>query len=546
MISDPMNAQFLFSTASLHSSLESVGETISERARLQAISDEQHLLVQQQREIARLQSVVKEQRGALDREVARLARLQEAYNEQGLLVQQQQELLAEVDRLYKEQAQTAVTDAITGLPNHRALMSRLEEELAHCRRADRSCAILFIDIDHFKRVNDTWGHRAGDAVLREIGARLCLAQKVRKRVRSAVSVGQSNRHYGQYTYPPNFLCNARSIMRKEDFVGRYGGEEFAIILTNTGLSGARVVAERLRVAIAKRPCFWEAEAGQPAVPISVTVSIGVAVYKLHGLTREALVESADRAMYRAKQSGRNCVCKAEEEEREPLQERQPVLDAQQRLHTPETGTVCVLTAAASAHDRETDDHAHRLVYLAVTTALELGRTEEELHLIRLAALLHDIGKISIPDAILHKPGPLTDEEWAIMRRHPQVSCDILSQAGGIFHLLAHIVVAHHERWDGRGYPNGLAQETIPIGARIISVVDSYDAMTSRRVYRDPLSIERAKEELRRCAGSQFDPQVVAAFLHILDEQEMLLSESTGPAHCTATEQEQASPPLAYR
>src|SRR5579863_2550091 len=161
--------------------------------------------------------------------------------------------------------------------------------------------------------------------------------------------------------------------------------------------------------------------------------------------------------------------------------------------------------------------------------------------------LHDIGKISIPDAILHKPGPLTAEEWAIMRRHPQVSCDILEQAGGIFHLLAHIVVAHHERWDGCGYPNGLAQETIPIGARIISVVDSFDAMTSRRVYRESLPIEQAKGELRRCSGSQYDPQVVAAFLRILDEQEqgMLPLERTGPAHFTATEQEQAAP-LTYR
>ena len=522
MISDSMNAK-LFSG--------------------QEACDEQHLLVQQQREIAHLRSVVNEQRGEIDREVALRVRLQDAYDEQRLLVQQQQELLAEVDRLYKEQAQTAVTDAITALPNHRALMNRLEEELAHCRRVDRSCAILFIDIDHFKRVNDTWGHRAGDAVLHEIGARLCLAQKVRKRVRSAVSVGQGSRHYGQYTYPPDFLSTARSIMRKEDFVGRYGGEEFAIILTNTGLSGARVVAERLRVAIARKPCFWEAGGGQADVPIPVTVSIGVAVYKLHGLTREALVESADRAMYRAKRSGRNCIRMAEVKESVPRQEIQPVLEAPRHVHMLEAGTVRVLTAIASAHDQGTDAHAHRLVHLAEATARELGRSEEEVHLIRLAALLHDIGKISIPDAILHKPGPLTDEEWAIMRRHPQVSWEILKQAGGIFHLLAHIVVAHHERWDGRGYPNGLAQESIPIGARIIAVVDSYDAMTSRRVYREPLTIEQAKTELRRCAGSQYDPQVVAAFLRVLDEQEqgMLPPEMAEPADFTATEQEQASP-----
>ena len=136
----------------------------------------------------------------------------------------------------------------------------------------------------------------------------------------------------------------------------------------------------------------------------------------------------------------------------------------------------------------------------------------------LSALLHDIGKVGIPDAILHKPGPLTADEWKVMRQHPEIGRQILQQAGGIFGVLARIVVAHHERWDGAGYPLGLTQESIPLAARILAVVDSFDAMTARRVYREPLTIEEARQELQRCAGSQYDPEVVDAFLTILNEQ----------------------------
>jgi HD-GYP domain-containing protein (c-di-GMP phosphodiesterase class II) len=137
----------------------------------------------------------------------------------------------------------------------------------------------------------------------------------------------------------------------------------------------------------------------------------------------------------------------------------------------------------------------------------------------MAAQLHDIGKIGIPEAILHKPGPLNEDEWGVMRRHPQIGQQILTQAKGQFGLVSHIVVAHHERWDGQGYPYRLAQQEIPLGARILSVVDSYDAMTSSRPYREALPTAQAREELLRCAGTQFDPQVVNAFLQVLQTQE---------------------------
>ncbi len=396
--------------------------------------------------------------------------------------------MVELDQLYREQARAAVTDPITGLPNHRAIMSRIDEELSHCQRMQRSCAMLFVDLDHFKHVNDTCGHRAGDAILREVGSRL------------------------------------RAMVRLEDFVGRYGGAEFAILLTEAGVSEASETAERLRITVATQPCLWQAEDTQPVAHIDVTTSIGVAVYQLHGVTREELIEAADHAMYTAKRSGRNRVHIADVE----TTSAHGLLAVATREQAKERVGVQALTAAASAHDRGTSAHAQRMIRLAEATARILGRPEEELHLIRLGALLHDIGKIGIPEAILHKPGPLTEEEWAIMRRHPDIGRQILEQVGGVFQLLSRIIVAHHERWDGQGYPHGLAKEEIPMSARILSVVDSYDAMTSDRSYRAALPVAEARAELQRCAGRQYDPQVVEAFLCVLD------AEDAGGAQATLT------------
>lgn len=259
----------------------------------------------------------------------------------------------------------------------------------------------------------------------------------------------------------------------------------------------------------------------PSSAIIITASIGVALYGLHGYTRESLIESADHAMYQAKHNGRNRVCIADGESagvQEASSEQKVQADGHAESEVAQNRGIKALTAAASAHDRGTDAHAQRMVELAESTAHRLNLPEEEMHLIRLGALLHDVGKIGIPDAILHKPGPLSDEEWVVMRRHPEIGRQILEQTGGIFEHLAHIVVAHHERWDGRGYPNGLLGEAIPMCSRILSVVDAYDAMISRRVYREPLAPDAARTELRRCAGSQFDPHVVEAFLAVLNAQ----------------------------
>ncbi len=390
----------------------------------------------------------------------------------------QQQLQRAIQEKLLHMEQAALTDPLTGLPNRRTMIDLLEAELVRCQRAQEFCAVIFIDLDHFKHINDTWGHRAGDAVLRETGSRL------------------------------------KKNIRQGDAVGRYGGEEFVIMLSNTNLQAAKQAAERLRVAIAEELCYLPPEEDMAeGNSITFTASIGVAVYGEHGTARETLMEAADRAMYYAKQTGRNRVCLAGEEKTLPAQ-----IAAITQGKFPETISETLL--AVDTHDRETGAHPRRMVRLAEETARGLGRSAEEIHLIRLAALFHDIGTIGIPDTILHKPGPLTEEEWTVMRRHPVLGQHILQQVGGLFELLSHIVVAHHEHWDGRGYPHGLAQEAIPLGARILTVVDSYDAMTSERPYRQPLSNAHARAELRSGMGSQYDPRVVEVFLRVLDELEL--------------------------
>ena len=190
--------------------------------------------------------------------------------------QQQLHRITQEELLHMEQV--ALNDPLTGLPNHRTMMDRIEEELARCQRTRESCAVVFIDLDHFKHINDTWGHRAGDAVLREASSRL------------------------------------KKNARGGDVVGRYGGEEFVMMLSNTNIEGARQAVEQFRIALAEKPCILEPCEDTPAgTGIAFTASIGVAVYGEHGTTHEALIEAADRAMYYAKQTGRNRVCLAGEE-----------------------------------------------------------------------------------------------------------------------------------------------------------------------------------------------------------------------------------------
>lgn len=219
-----------------------------------------------------LQNAYDELRLTYEREVHYREKLQKEYNELSVMVRHQQKMFAVVKGLYGEQVQAATVDPVTGLSNHRTIMAKIDEELQYSQQMGCFCAILFVDLDHFKSINDTYGHRAGDAVLQEVGRRL------------------------------------RSVIRPGDFVGRYGGEEFTVILHDAGMEIAVQIAERLRVEVASLPCTWEVEETQKIVEIPATTSIGISLYREHGVTREALIEAADKAMYRAKHSGRNRVC----------------------------------------------------------------------------------------------------------------------------------------------------------------------------------------------------------------------------------------------
>ena len=449
-------------------------------------------------ELVRIQKLSGKLRRVDQREFARQTQLQEAYEQRGEYLDQLNILQAEMHHL--EQTRSIMIDQITGLPNYHAVMSRVDAEMSRCIRTQISCAILFVHLDSFKRINDTWGQEAGDIILLETSSRIL-----------------------------------RDV-RTEDFLSHYERGNFALLLVETDLAGAIQAAERLRLNIASSPYSWSLEEVGLPTTLEITASVGVAVYGLHGNTGEVLIQHAISAMHHARKDGRNRVRVAD------IAEAQSGSVVMEETGSDEEATINALTAAASAHHQEIGKHAYRMVTLAEETAKEIGCSEQEVHLINLSALLHDVGKLGIPDAILDKPGPLTEEEWEVMRLHPQIGQRILSQAGGIFATLAHVIVAHHERWDGKGYPLGLSQHNIPIEARILAVVNSFDAMTSQRVYREPASIEEARNELLRCAGSQFDPEIVIAFLRVLNRS--IASSEALPDVFSQQVAEQSSIPIA--
>lgn len=358
----------------------------------------------------------------------------------------------------------ATRDLLTNLPNHRALIGALDQELDRARRYERPCSIILLDLDHFKAINDGLGHAGGDAALQE------LSSVVR--------------------------CSLRSI----DILGRWGGEEFVVILPETECEGAVSTAERIRSAVASHP--FAVGGG-----IHVTCSLGVASYPEDATERDTLLESADRAMYGAKRLGRNQVRTTGDPGIEAVMSEVESPDG--RENTALLGTVEALAALVDARDAYTGEHAHHVSGLTRRLAVALGLDASTAHWVGLAARLHDIGKVGVPDAVLRKPAPLDEEEWALIRKHPAIGADIVSRVPGL-RVLVPAIRHHHERWDGTGYPDRLAGPGIPLAARILGVADAYDAMLRDRPYRRSLSPGEALAEVRRCSGTQFDPQIVSA------------------------------------
>ncbi|HVP75869.1 MAG TPA: diguanylate cyclase [Gaiellaceae bacterium] len=351
----------------------------------------------------------------------------------------------------------ALTDPLTGLGNHRHFHERLQRELTQAEQERATLSLCLVDIDDFKRINDRFGHPVGDRVLAQIAARL--------------------RQGG------------------ESF--RLGGDEFALLLPGLGecdaAAAARSIVERVRAAELE-------QVGR------VTVSAGVVTFPVQGVGRDELIRLADSALYWAKENGKNRARTYEATTRE-LTQLQQLADGPSRAAR--YRAAASLARAVDARDTYTGSHSERVAELAARTARRLGFEESEVELIRLAASLHDLGKLAIPEEILRKPGALDASERLVLQHHPQIGYRMLERLG--VEPIAEWVLHHHEHWDGAGYPDRLRGDEIPLGARIIFVADAWDAMTSERVYRKPLSEREAIAELERCAGSQFDPEVVGAF-----------------------------------
>jgi diguanylate cyclase (GGDEF)-like protein len=352
----------------------------------------------------------------------------------------------------------ALTDPLTGLGNHRHFHERLERELATAAESDGIVSLCFLDIDNFKRINDQFGHPAGDRVLSQVSNRL--------------------RQGG------------------ESF--RLGGDEFAVLLTGVDAPQALEIAKSIVARIG------ESELG---VTDAITVSAGIATFPQHGRERDSLIRLADGALYWAKEHGKNQVRLARSEVAE-LTEFQRVASGPDRVAR--FRAAAALAKAVDSRDAYVGSHSERVAGFAAKIAQQLGLNAEQVELTRLAASLHDLGKLAIPEEILRKPEDLSSAEWVVLHRHPQIGYRMLASLG--VDPIADWVLHHHERWDGNGYPDRIAGEQIPLGARIIFVADSFDAMTSNRLYREPLGREEAYLEVERCQGTQFDPEVVQAFL----------------------------------
>lgn len=371
--------------------------------------------------------------------------------------------------------QRANTDSLTSLYNHRHFQERLATELSRAERFGRPLSVVMLDIDNFKALNDTHGHPAGDHVLTEV-AKLLLAH-----------------------------------VRDIDVVARYGGEEFAFIMPETSVDEAKVACERVRVAI-QRHCF----AGRDGETIPVTVSLGTAQYPIHSAEREGLIMAADLAMYQAKSMGRNRSVAFSNEIRDD-RDNDPY-KIYLLLHATDVSTIEAMAAAVDAKGRRHPGFSKEVMVHAVAFAQELGMSEEEQNDIRIASLLHDIGKLGIPEHILNKDGEYTEEERRIIRSHPAMGYAIVQKSERLRSMLPGILY-HHECWDGSGYPNCLKGEEIPAIARVIAIADSYHAMLMHRSHAVTRSSAEAREELRRCAGTQFDPRMVEVFIRMLEREE---------------------------
>jgi len=428
---------------------------------------------------------------------------------------------------FQRAQEQAITDGMTGLKTHRYFMEALSAEWKRSTRAGRSFSLVLMDLDRFKFVNDFYGHLDGDLVLQRVAHIL------------------------------------ETNCRQSDVVARYGGDEFVVLMPEAESAQSHQIAAKLRALISSDPILREK---------NVTSSIGVATFPLNGSTPQELIQVADASMYLSKHQGGNAVSTADQFNSDNSKQwKRDVLDAYlgvalKRLFTtgPEAfdeiysrigqfarslaetesaanhaggtteisessgqasfeplpaivmDTLTSLALAVDAKDQFTQGHSHKVSSYAVLLAEAIGLDGPEIEAIRLGGMLHDVGKVGIVESILNKSGPLNSEEWEEMKRHVEYGSKLLEPLRGIQNI-REMVAHHHEFFDGSGYPDGLAGERIPLGARIIAIADAYDTITSERTYKKARTPQEAFLELERCGSGQFDPELLRIFISRMRE-----------------------------
>jgi diguanylate cyclase (GGDEF)-like protein/putative nucleotidyltransferase with HDIG domain len=410
---------------------------------------------------------------------------------------------------FQKAQEQAITDGLTGVKTHRFLMEALSSEWKRSTRANRSFALVLMDLDRFKFVNDFYGHLEGDVVLQRVGHIL------------------------------------EQNCRRSDVVARYGGDEFVILMPETTVESARQLAGKLRGWVAADPLLRDK---------NITASFGIAGFPIHGSTPQELIQVADSSMYLSKHQGGNSVSSVDQgDPNDTKRWKKDVLEAYlgvtlKRLFStgPEAfeeiyrrleqftrslteqgacgpgheipiavvDTVTSLALAIDAKDHYTQGHSQKVSAYAVMIAQALNMNQAQVEEIRLAGLLHDIGKVGIPEIILNKSGPLDSEEWETMKTHTLLGAKILEPLEAM-NLIRLMVRHHHEFYDGTGYPDRLKGDKIPLGARVIAIADAYDTITSERTYKKPRRPDEAFAELQRCAATQFDPEVIRVFIETM-------------------------------
>ena len=391
----------------------------------------------------------------------------------------------------------SMMDELTLLYNHKFLMDAVSMEFTKAQKQGLALSIILLDIDDFQTITNDLGPAAGDKVLIEVAKTI------------------------------------KNSTRDVDIVGRCGGEKFCVILPNTHLKRATAGAERVRNLIISR-VFKEGE-----MSFNITASLGVScISEVDTASAGDLFEHADMRLYADKQRGINRVIykkDAPEENPTPGQREatvtpsipaSPTSSRMQNASLMQYGaktlsalyiqSIRALVNALELKDGYTATHSYMVSHYAAALAVKLGLPQDIVEVVRTAGLLHDVGKVGVPDGVLKKNGPLSNEEFTVVKTHPVLSIKVLNDLVFLRKELE-IVRYHQEKYDGTGYPYALKEDNIPLGARILAICDTFEAMTANRPYRKALSVETAVAELKKCAGTQFDPKLVKVFIDSLPE-----------------------------